>query len=174
MTDRRWHVPQASPDDHSCVLSQLKFKTADFRKWNNPASRTKRPDEVTAWNLRVKSKLPSSSDSELRHIVQRGEGKVSAATEQNTFSVCAWDLFWEGFIFMFLRQQRSIGHEMYHDTSAPLVTGHLWCLDLRRMRLALRLSCCFSVTYFQLLLCLEGQTSSWKHWRHLNFCFVKQ
>ncbi len=61
----------------------------------------------------------------------------STATEPPTWPAtyilcyCPVDLFWERFIFMFLKQKGSVGREMYHDTTClwALVTSDAWIWD---------------------------------------------
>lgn len=84
---------------------------------------------------------------------------------QNTFSAAVLKIYFEKVSCLM-----SVGHEMYHDTNLPVVTGHLWCLKSRLMPLCLRLSCTEGKA---LLLPLEEENSHWKHGKHLDFCFVK-
>lgn len=72
---------------------------------------------------------------------QHSKDENSAAVEPLTWPAALSLLSSWRFILRRFHVCLSVGHEMYHDTNLPVVTGHLWCLNLRLMPLCLRPSC---------------------------------
>lgn len=145
-----------------------------FRNWNKTNATYKGPRWRDSLSLKSEMQTEQQQWTELHQVVQ---GWCDTARlkclqllshqhgPQNTFSAAVLKIYFEKVSCLM-----SVGHEMYHDTNLPVVTGHLWCLKSRLMPLCLRLSCTEGKA---LLLPLEEENSHWKHGKHLDFCFVK-
>lgn len=99
-------------------------------------------DEMTVWNLRVKSRQTSEQQSV---PTDHGERKVrvvkclkltratNAASGTPSLPL-SWRLILKGVDFYISETVGSCWeNEMYHDTNLPPVTGHLWRLNLKLM-----------------------------------------